>query len=67
MDSRAAVQDSTLRPLAETELAEVNGGSVGLVAAGAAAFGIGVLAGYWYTAGNVTNGIRAALEQAGLR
>jgi hypothetical protein len=52
---------------ADTEIEEVNGGSPAFVAACAAAFGVGVLAGYWYSAGNISNGIRNALVEMGLR
>jgi lactobin A/cerein 7B family class IIb bacteriocin len=60
-------QTCGIRPLAEAELEAVNGGGAPLVAACAAAFAVGVLAGYWYTAGNIWNGVRNALVEAGLR
>jgi lactobin A/cerein 7B family class IIb bacteriocin len=38
-------QTCGIRPLADAELEDVNGGAVALVAAGAAAFAVGVLGG----------------------
>ena len=52
-------QSVDIRPLADAELDDVNGGN--LVLAGAAAFTIGFCIGYTLASGNVTDGIRAAL------
>jgi hypothetical protein len=54
-----------IRALADAEVDAVNGGN--LVVAGGAAFLIGFGIGYMLASGNVTDGVRAALEGKGLR